>query len=313
MPTKKVMLWLLTLCMLTCLLAGCQQPAEETTPGTTEDIYMNALHKTDPATDDTFYILTAAASNSHYFTDELYGVLAAAGIKAKVCNLMKSSTGIQQFYDYWKNDEKVFQLIIHDENGKTVLEGMSLDMALSYYNWDVFNMQEGTSPHRTTTPEKAAADRQTAHAALVEHVRKCLPKAELYYQEIWSYDIGFDKFEYQMTSKEQQLDFSARIKKYTDIVCQEFDLKTIPCGQAWVIARESELAQKMCARLAVNNGEGDYYHDGDIGGGQYLNACVWFETLTGQSCIGNTFRPDYELSEELIAVLQQAAHQAVTK
>jgi len=246
-------------------------------------------------------------------------MLAAAGIKAKVCNLMKDSTGINAFYNYWKNGEKVFQLIIHDENGRTVIPDMGLDDALAYYPWDVFNMQEGTAPHRTTTPEQAAADRQVAHAALVAHIRATIPTAKLYYQEIWSYDIGFNKFNYQMTSKEQQLDFSARIKQYTDIVCAEFDLDTIPCGQAWIIARESDLAQKMCARLAVNNGEGDYYHDGDIGGGQYLNACVWFETLTGESCIGNTFRPvytdsagnTYTLSEELITVLQNAAHQAV--
>ena len=275
-------------------------------------VQANALHcVTSNTEDDTLYILTAAASNSHYFTDELYGVLAAAGIKAKVCNLMKDSTGINAFYNYWKNDEKVFQLIIHDENGKTVLSNMGLDDALAYYNWDVFNMQEGTAPHRTTTPEQAAADRQVAHAALVAHIRETIPNAKLYYQEIWSPDIGFDRFNYQMTSKEQQLDFSARIKTYTDLVCEEFDLDTIPCGSAWVIARESDLLQNMCARLSVNNGEGDYYHDGDIGGGQYLNACVWFETLTGQSCIGNTFRPNYELSEEKIALLQQAAHQAV--
>ena len=58
---------------------------------------------------------------------------------------------------------------------------------------------------------------------------------------------------------------------------------------------------------------GDGYHDGDIGGGQYLNACVWFETLTGKSCVGNAYRPaDYDLSEEKIAVLQQSAHEAVT-
>ena len=55
----------------------------------------------------------------------------------------------------------------------------------------------------------------------------------------------------------------------------------------------------------------DTSHDGDIGGGQYLNACVWFETLTGQSCVGNAFRPDYELSEEMITMLQNAAHIAV--
>jgi hypothetical protein len=75
----------------------------------------------------------------------------------------------------------------------------------------------------------------------------------------------------------------------------------------------------LCARLGKgDNHEGDYYHDGDIGGGQFLTACVWFETVTGQSCIGNTFRPvykhagqEYTLSEEMITVLQNAAHQAV--
>ena len=283
-----------------------------TAAGKTITVQANALHCVAENTeDDTLYILTAAASNSHYFMDELYGVLAAAGVKAKVCNLMKSSTGINAFYNHWKNGEKVFELYIYDENGKTVMQNMGLDDALALYPWDVFNMQEGTAPHRTTTPEQAAADRQVAHAALVAHIRETIPNAKLYYQEIWSPDIGFDRFNYQMTSKEQQLDFSARIKTYTDIVCKDFDLDTIPCGSAWVIARESELLQNMCARLSVNNGEGDYYHDGDIGGGQYLNACVWFETLTGQSCIGNTFRPDYELSEEKIALLQQAAHQAV--
>jgi hypothetical protein len=51
-----------------------------------------------------------------------------------------------------------------------------------------------------------------------------------------------------------------------------------------------------------------------VGGGQYLNACIWFEVLSGKSCIGNTWRPsDYRLSEEKIAGLQLAAHQAVAE
>lgn len=311
---------LLALCMVPVLLSACGTGQPQTEPSATtaapteptEDPLKDAYHKEDPAEDDTLYILTAAASNSHYFLDELYGVLAAAGVKAKVCNLMKSSTGINAFCQHWLNKDKVFQLIIHDENGKTVLENMDFDMALKHFNWDVYNMQEGTAPHRTMTAQQAAAERQISHNALVSHVRKTIPLAKLYYQEIWSYDIGFDRFNYQMTSKEQQLAFSASIKEYTDIVCRDFHLNHIPCGQAWIIAREkSPLADHLCARLSVNNGEGDYYHDGDIGGGQYLNACVWFETLTGKSCIGNTFRPDYGLSEELIAVLQQAAHEAV--
>lgn len=315
----KKLLRLLSLCLLPALMLGACGGSAQTPAETTADPMKDAYHKEDPASDDTLYILTAAASNSHYFLDELYGVLSAAGIKAKVCNLMRSSTGINLFYEMWRDGKNEFQVIIHDENGKTVMEGMNLDTALQLYNWDVFNMQEGTGPHRTMSPEAAAEERQFAHSQLVAHLRRTMPLTKLYYQEIWSYDIGFDRFNYQMTSVEQQKDFSARIKTYTDIVCREFQLSPIPCGSAWVIARDkSPLAGNMCARLSYNNGEGDYYHDGDIGGGQYLNACVWFETITGQSCIGNTFRPqyqansmDYALSEELVQILQEAAHEAV--
>ena len=316
----KKLIRLLSLCLIPALLlGGCGGAAKQDTTEPTEDLFKDAYHKTDPADDDTLYILTAAASNSHYFLDELYGVLAAAGVKAKVCNLMRDSTGILDLYKFWKNNENVFKVIIHDENGQTVMEGMTLDNALQLYNWDIYNMQEGTAPHRTMSAQEAANQRAEAHKALVEHVRAKLPLAKLYYQEIWAYDLGFNKFGYQLNTKDHQKIFQQSITDYTNIVCSDFGLNTIPCGQAWMIAREaSPLADKMCARLSVNNGEGDYYHDGDIGGGQYLNACVWFETLTGQSCIGNTFRPkyahngvDYTLSEELITVLQEAAHKAV--
>ena len=310
-----------------------EKPATESATEPTEDIMKNAYHKEDPATDDTLYILTAAASNSHYFLDELYGLLAAAGIKAKVCNLMRSSTGINLYYDYWKKGEKVFQLIVHDENGRTVMEEMDLDLALKAYNWDVYNMQEGNAPHRQgKTPQEAADERALAHAEIIAHIRKKCPLTKQYYQEIFAPDVGFNytkylavfgltptqQADYEITTREQQKAIQKNIREYTEIVCKDFDLGLIPAGRAWDIARENPLCATMCGRLAVNNGEGDYLHDGDVGGGQYLNACVWFETITGRSCIGNTFRPvythggqEYTLSEELVAILQQSAHQAV--
>ena len=57
------------------------------------------------------------------------------------------------------------------------------------------------------------------------------------------------------------------------------------------------------------------------GGGQYLNACVWFEIITGQSCIGTSYVPTYEHEGEIYGLnegitaeqLQNAAYQAVTE
>jgi hypothetical protein len=40
---------------------------------------------------------------------------------------------------------------------------------------------------------------------------------------------------------------------------------------------------------------------------------VWFEILTGQSPVGNTYVPSYDLSKEKIEILQKIAHEAVHK
>ena len=96
----------------------------------------------------------------------------------------------------------------------------------------------------------------------------------------------------------------------------------------------------LCCRLGKSNGDvanaGDGYHDGDIGGGQLLNACVWFEIITGKSVIGNGYIPNYAttatlsadlasklhlektakgyaLTPEFVAQIQAAAHKAVAE
>ena len=88
----------------------------------------------------------------------------------------------------------------------------------------------------------------------------------------------------------------------------------VPTGDAWQAARGDEkILDTLCGRIKTGNlVQGDYYHDGDVGGGQYLNACVWFETLTGVSCLDNTYVPDYELSADKMTLLKGYAHDAVS-
>ena len=109
------------------------------------------------------------------------------------------------------------------------------------------------------------------------------------------------------------------MKTYCMAVCKAMELERVNSGEAWQIVREDYGYDKMCCRLGVGeNNEGDYFHDGDIGGGQYLNACVWFEVITGRSCVGNTYRPVYRMdgedvsfTREQIAMFQMSAHRAV--
>ena len=95
----------LSLMMAAMLLGGCGgAPATTDTPtepAPTEDPFKNSFQKSDPAEDDTLYILMTAASFSYYYVEELYGMFEAAGIKAKVCDMYKGSTGLDLCYKYW--------------------------------------------------------------------------------------------------------------------------------------------------------------------------------------------------------------------
>ena len=139
----------------------------------------------------------------------------------------------------------------------------------------------------------------------------------LLWQQNSAYQIGYNKT-FEVTSLEDQEKDTKAFREFSVAVQEKYGMDWIPRGEAALLMRQRGY-DKLCARLGYGtNHEGDYYHDGDVGGGQYLTACVWYEMLTGNSCIGNSYRPEYVykgeqfvLDEELITKLQQAAHDAV--
>ena len=105
-------------------------------------------------------------------------------------------------------------------------------------------------------------------------------------------------------------------------ICEKYNGTMVPCGDAWVLVRHDPLVTQdgrtLTYRIKGEELMDDLTHDGDVGGGQYLNACVWYEVLTGKSVVGHTWRPEYifqgedlSLSEDMISLLQNAAHTAV--
>ena len=124
-------------------------------------------------------------------------------------------------------------------------------------------------------------------------------------------------------------------KAFAELIQEAYGYQRVPSGDAWNIVRTEYDYNYLCTRLGNEENWGDGYHDGNIGGGQYLNACVWFEMITGQSVVGNTYAPAYKngviastitdklqvthdgtyytLNPEFITILQTAAHQAVAE
>ena len=99
------------------------------------------------------------------------------------------------------------------------------------------------------------------------------------------------------------------------------DIELVPIGTAWQNARkntydiggeEVKVGDILCNKDPDGTSGGDCDHDGTTGGGQYLNALVWFELFSGKSCVGTTWRPTkYEVREDRALALQKAAHEAI--
>lgn len=311
MCTKKLLAFLLALCLMITVITGCaakpeDAPTKEETTAPTlppEDPQFSE----DPAQDDTLNILLIGHSFCYYFTDELYGMLEAAGIKARVCNLYYSGCLLESHHEWWKTDAANYQdFVTVDETGrKNTGEGISLREAIATQNWDIISLQPGIDFYNRTAAVMLN-DTQTARTELLGFLKQKFPNAQMYWHQFWAFQEGYSRDDYTVDSPDKQDIYYKEALYFAKVTCEEFGLVRVNTGYAWQLVRKGGY-DNLCDRIAGN----DYYHDGDIGGGQYLNACVWFEYITGQSCIGNTYRPDYELSEDMITTLQNAAHQAV--
>ena len=266
-------------------------------------------------------ILMIGNSFCYYYVEELCGIAAADGYELNVANLYKSGAKISEHHQSYLTDSKIATLFLTTGKKRKEIGEFSFKEALEYAqktfgeNWDVISLQ--SSGYYALIGDLAGEKSNTMIYAklLYKYLKENYSDAELYWHQSWAYEIGYgkDKSEpQQMNTVEHRTSMHQIKREVSYMIAEQSDVKLVPTGDAWEIARQNALiGTTLCKRLEYNNGEGDYYHDGDIGGGQYLNACVWYEVLMGKSCVGNTWRPPYELSEEKIAILQAAAHEAV--
>ena len=281
-----------------------------------------------PEDDGYLNILMIGNSFCSYYVQELWALGQAAGINMRVCNVYYSGCNMSRHYKWWLTGEANYVFHTTTSMERVSVTAKNLEWCLGQYEWDVISIQEGSGVFRVGTETQLAADALETHRAaydnLVPYLKEQFPNADMYWHQTWAYQVGYkrDGDSYTVPDKETQ-DISYNVQKdFAELVCEEYDLKRVPSGEAWKIIRDNGY-DKLCSRLGRDfygevNG-GDYYHDGDIGGGQYLNACVWFEVLTGQSCIGIGYEPTYEhegniygLNEGITAAeLQEAAHAAV--
>ena len=313
---KRIICLLCLLVTVFSLFTACGNTTKpiDTTEASMKDIYQ----KSNPAEDDVLNILLIGNSGCYYYVEELHGMLLASGIKSNVCNVYYDGCKLSQHWTWWKNGESRYDYFITNENGRVKTEGVGLEWCLQQQNWDVIALAPGGQADiRSNTVETFIEKRHSYLFDLYGYFREQFPYAKLYWQQPSAYQVGYAR-SFTITSLADQQKDTKIFREISIAVSEKYMVGWVPRGDAAMIVREGGY-DNLCARLGKGeNNAGDNYHDGDWGGGQFLTASVWFEVLTGQSCIGNTYRPDYNqggidysLAEDLVNTLQEAAHKAV--
>ncbi len=287
-------------------------------------------------------LLLIGNSYSYYWTDELYQILAAAGDEdAVVCNIYYSGCSFDRHVKWWREGESEYTVNIHDKNGRTSIKKTTFETGLNYAKWDKIGFQQ--SGRYIYGGGEALHDKMIGDflPELYEKVRARNPQVkEYYWQQNWTHEFG-QKGHGRMKTMEKQAEISEIYRRVSLKYCKEYGFFNVPCGDAWQAIRhdpmfyspakeeEEELPNRTLHTRIATGAYKDYpfvynndlSHDGDIGGGQYLNAAVYFEVLTHKSVVGNTYIPSYlhetagirfTFTEERVAALQKAAHEAVS-
>lgn len=342
---KKILCVLLTMLLMVSVFAGCGNTAntQTSTEGTT-------LPQDDDYTpDSTLRILMVGNSFCYYYTDELYELLMEnppEGIEAvEIYNLYYSGCNLTQHFTWWKQGVANYDMFKVDANGRenmnTVNQKWSLEQALAWAQWDYISLQGTVVNGSYTNPDKRQATRDgivEMAEPLLDRFHELHPHAQLLWHRTWFFEIGRVSGDYTYTAEDGPK-YNEGMQQICDYMCNEFDknkpydLIQVNSGAAWTEARilneKADLLPYggLCARIDINKfGDkrahaGDGYHDGDIGGGQLLNAYMWYMTLTGNTDLtASKYAPvykyitiDYPLSAELIDMLKTAAMTAIKK
>lgn len=266
-------------------------------------------------------ILAIGNSFCYRLVQELYGIAEADGQEIFMTDLYYSGCTVNQHWNWLQKETPNYQYWITNSFGRWMQTDITtINAAIDYQDWDVITLQQSFKPKDCVTVETSMATVENADK-IYDYLKAEHPDARFFWQQSWAYQIGYmhpnnedddpsnDVANGNILTREDQKHFHDVIFEVSTAVAERNGVTMIPSGTAWEIARQDP--------DVVDPAHTDMCHDGFATGGQYMNACVWYETIFQRSCIGNTYDTslydNYELTEELKELRQQAAHEAVAR
>lgn len=224
----------------------------------------------------------------------LHGIAKSEGCDMKTVNIYIGGCPLSKHYMNMNNDAADYDF---EYNGDRTGIKVSIKQALQSDIWDVVTFQQVSSQsfnYNTYTPYlKTLAEYAAFHA----------PKAKFMMHQTWAYEQGSDRLTKELGYSDQADMFRDLKSAYFKAAESLGNIGIIPSGEAF-----QELIKAGAPRI-----HRDTFH-ASFGLGRYTLGLVWYEILTGKSCIGNTFRDfDEPVSEAEAELAQRCAHAAAEK
>lgn len=253
----------------------------------------------DPEDDGSIRILAIGNSFSEDALEEhLYGLFDASGISVTIGNLYVGGASLKDHEDNIRQNDGAYSYRkINCEGEKTTTAGYTIHRALADENWTHISFQQvsqNSGQYDTWEESLPFVYKYVVPRATNPDVKFLLHQTWAYAQN--STHDGFANYDNDQTKMYTAI--VDAVNRAEDLVDIDF---VVPAGTA---------IQNVRTSIVDDNVTRDGYHL-NSGIGRYTAACVWFEAITGQSVIGNSYKPaamsDYEAE-----IAQHAAHTAIT-
>ena len=260
-------------------------------------------------------------------------IAAADGVNIDVGRLIKGGSDFKHHYDSRETTEEVNTLHYNGiatgyTNLKTVLEE---------YDWDYVAVQNWSS----SNPETLSEDFWSPVGEdLIAYIHEHEPNAEILINKVWSYEMGYSYVKDNAVRNRADAALTAKTQLVADNAADRIGvdkIRIVPAGDAFTYARnykdlngvhifdttyyaEGHSFTSDMNRQTISVGQGilteeeeeagfirlhrDGFHSSLIA--RYMLASVWYEALTGNNVVGNTFVPESDAIDSGAIVMDEA-------
>lgn len=245
---------------------------------------------------DTLRVLAIGNSfSADAVEQDLYGLFEADGQPVVIANLFGNSLASHE--EWIRGDMPKYKYRKIEGGVKTAVKGKRFSEAFAEEKWDVITIQQVSQD----SPDYGTYEPSLKW--LVRYLRRNAPEgAKIMWHQTWAYETGDSHSGYLLEHYGAQSSaMFADIAEASRRVHDTYGLEVIPSGAA---------IENLRTGFTREGATRDGYHL-SLTIGRYAASCVWFEALTGKSCVGNAYVP-YTLQNEFRReAAQRAAHAAM--